>query len=756
MSIEKKREIAQETFEVTFRIQDDQTLDFLPGQYIRLCIPSVDAKNPKGNIRDFTLLPTENPSSFAIAFRNSSGAFKRALTEFSQNIEVLAYGPLGHFTLPEDPAVPILFMATGIGITPAIAMLHYMQRHQLATPFHVVYVNSDPESAAYLREIQEITEKNERIKLLEIYGRPEISFLQKNLFPEKNTLCYLCGLPQFVLDFSEKMPVYFDISEENIRTEEYVGLQTDSLYYPPFPEGKAEEQTLDDLVRKVPFAQALLRATDHETIIALTDKTGTILFVNQKFIEISKYSKEELIGQNHRILKSGFHPPSFYKELWKTISSGKMWHGEFKNRAKDGSFYWVSSTLIPVFDDENHITHYLTVRILLNRQKDLEKLQKATFNILRDLSEEKEKLSRLTQRFHWATDAAHMGIWEWNPQTNTCFANDMFYELFPLPRESPNFSFEAWKELFHPDDREGIVRLLEEKIRDPAQNRVEFMIRSSFDKAKMRFFKVFAHINYAHETTVAGVVWEITSEKELDQMKTDFISFASHQLRTPLTSVKWYSEMLLKGDSGPLNEPQKEILNGLYASVNQMNDLIIGLLNISRTESSRLNIRPVPIRPLAFIRDCMDRLRSPIETKQIHMDLDIPENLPDFMMDPEILYEIYQNIILNAVKYSPEKTAVTIRMEVREEEILTHIQDKGYGIPEQAQQKIFQRFFRADNVAKKEINGTGLGLYLTKLLVELCKGKIWFESTEGQGTTFHLSFPLKGLEAREGTVNLNA
>ncbi len=115
--------------------------------------------------------------------------------------------------------------------------------------------------------------------------------------------------------------------------------------------------------------EALRLALDKSALVSATDAKGDIYYVNDKFVEVSKYSSEELIGQNHRILKSGFHPPEFYKELWDTISSGKIWHGAIKNRAKDGSFYWVDSTLVPVMGKEGKLERYISVRIPITEQK---------------------------------------------------------------------------------------------------------------------------------------------------------------------------------------------------------------------------------------------------------------------------------------------------------------------------------------------------------------------------------------------------
>ncbi len=153
---------------------------------------------------------------------------------------------------------------------------------------------------------------------------------------------------------------------------------------------------------------ALLAALDETALVSATDAHGTIYYANDKFVEISKYSPGELIGQNHRILKSGFHPPEFYKELWGTIAQGKTWRGEIKNRAKDGSFYWVNSTIVPTMGPDNKPERYISVRIpiteqkiseeqLLKKNQELEKINKLMIGRELVMADLKKKIKALEQ-----------------------------------------------------------------------------------------------------------------------------------------------------------------------------------------------------------------------------------------------------------------------------------------------------------------------------------------------------------------------
>jgi PAS domain S-box-containing protein len=129
---------------------------------------------------------------------------------------------------------------------------------------------------------------------------------------------------------------------------------------------------------RLELSNDIINALNEASIVAITDNTGIIIYTNEKFCEISKYSEEELLGKNHRILKSGFHPPEFYSDMWRTISNGTSWHGDVKNKAKDGTFYWMRTTIMPTFDEKQNIQHYISIRTDITSQIELsEKLHKA-------------------------------------------------------------------------------------------------------------------------------------------------------------------------------------------------------------------------------------------------------------------------------------------------------------------------------------------------------------------------------------------
>lgn len=235
---------------------------------------------------------------------------------------------------------------------------------------------------------------------------------------------------------------------------------------------------------------------------------------------------------------------------------------------------------------------------------------------------------------------------------------------------------------------------------------------------------------------------DISFEEEVDRIKSEFISLASHQLRTPLSSIKTYSHMLKDGYMGEVGEAQSRALQTIVDAADRMNELISTLLNITRLESGAVatNIRSLRIDSL--VREVVKELSVPADRKSLSISLKISGNHPKTISsDRSILKEVLTNLISNAVKYTPSKGAVKIKVRLRAESVLIHVSDTGWGIPKYSQDQVFSKFFRAENIIKRETTGTGLGLYLVKGLVDAINGRIWFESSEGKGTDFFLSLP---------------
>ena len=251
-----------------------------------------------------------------------------------------------------------------------------------------------------------------------------------------------------------------------------------------------------------------------------------------------------------------------------------------------------------------------------------------------------------------------------------------------------------------------------------------------------------------------GVEQDITKEMEIDRMKSDFISIASHQLRTPITSLRWLLEMLADPTRGSLNQDQRNLLVKMTGSMTQILDIVTALLDVSRLESGKIRIVSESVHLRVFVQSVLDEIKPKYEEKKQQILLSIHDDLDTVVFDPILIRNIFVNLLTNAIKYSPEKRNITITIYKKEENFVTEIKDEGYGIPQDEYGKIFQRFFRARNIVNLETDGTGLGLYLVKSIVTTCGGTIWFESHEGEGSTFSFSLPISHISKTTGEVSL--
>ncbi|MFH1790258.1 MAG: ATP-binding protein [bacterium] len=255
-----------------------------------------------------------------------------------------------------------------------------------------------------------------------------------------------------------------------------------------------------------------------------------------------------------------------------------------------------------------------------------------------------------------------------------------------------------------------------------------------------------------------------SKELKIDQAKTEFVSLASHQLRTPLSTMNWYAEMLLLGDAGKLKAEQRDFVEEIHRSNKRMTDLVNGLLDVSRIELGTFSIEPEPIDYSKIAKRVIHDFKNQIETKKIFLSTEFDKKIPLLLGDVKLLEIIIQNLLSNAIKYTPEKGHVEMQIkrapdyQVSEnDKILISIADDGYGIPKAEQNQVFSKLFRASNIVVLDTQGTGLGLYIVKSILNDAGGEISFESPvmgQKNGTKFTITFPMTGMKAKNGTKKL--
>ncbi|MCR4284176.1 MAG: ATP-binding protein [Parcubacteria group bacterium] len=230
--------------------------------------------------------------------------------------------------------------------------------------------------------------------------------------------------------------------------------------------------------------------------------------------------------------------------------------------------------------------------------------------------------------------------------------------------------------------------------------------------------------------------------KEVEKAKSEFISIAAHQLRTPLSAIKWTMQMLMDGDFGKLNEEQKKALTEGNIANDRMVALIADLLNVSRIEEGRFALKFSPVKLDAMIEKIISSLSIKADKKGVHLDYIKTSDMPVINIDDEKIYIVLENLIENAIKYTGEGGKVIVETSVIEDDIEVKIKDTGIGIPDTEKDSMFKRFFRGSNARQKHTDGSGLGLYIAKNIVEKHNGRIWFESVLDEGATFFVRLPI--------------
>lgn len=230
--------------------------------------------------------------------------------------------------------------------------------------------------------------------------------------------------------------------------------------------------------------------------------------------------------------------------------------------------------------------------------------------------------------------------------------------------------------------------------------------------------------------------------KELDNQKDELLGLVSHQLATPVSSIKWYLEMLEDGDLGDLNAEQKEHIRSMRAIGVNMSDLVGMILDVSRIQLGRMKIEKQDLELNGFFHEILATIEPKAVEKKVEFIKHIPDNLPIAKLDRRYTNMTIENLLSNAVKYTPSGGKVTCEVKIEDREVFVCVSDTGMGIPKSEQAKIFGRMFRASN-ARNAIDGNGFGLFVAKGAVEAQGGNIWFESEENKGTKFYVRLPLK-------------
>ena len=241
---------------------------------------------------------------------------------------------------------------------------------------------------------------------------------------------------------------------------------------------------------------------------------------------------------------------------------------------------------------------------------------------------------------------------------------------------------------------------------------------------------------------IVTILRDVTREVEAERAKTDFVSNVSHELRTPLTSIKGYSELLLGNAVGPLNDQQTHFLRIIQSSSNRLTTLINDLLDISRIESGRFKLETKPVQMALVLHSVAEMIQPQCDKKKLCLSLNVEPNAGLVLGDESRLTQVVTNLVSNACRYTPEGGSITLALSSPDDTVRVDVKDTGIGIAPEDQAKVFQRFYRVNDPAVQEVAGTGLGLPISKMLVEMHGGRMWLQSEAGKGSTFTFILPL--------------
>jgi PAS domain S-box-containing protein len=483
-----------------------------------------------------------------------------------------------------------------------------------------------------------------------------------------------------------------------------------------------------------------------------TDKDGKIIFISPSIENYIGLNQVEVVGRN---------AASFY---FNTAERDKL----LQALQKTGSVTDYSLTLKG--KDERPFFVSLTGHILFDTQKNQIGLEGVLRDVTQRRKDEKELLDNKARDEAILTNIGD-GVIVSDQNGKLIVFNKMAENI--LGMGSQEVDPQKWSKvygMFYPDRKTTIPvedLPLSRALKGESVENAEMFVRNEKIPVGVILSCNATPVKDVKGNILGGVVVfrDITKEKEVDRMKSEFISLASHQLRTPLSAMKWFLEMLLSGDAGELVPEQKEMVINIDESNERMIDLVNSLLNVSRIESGRIIIEPSPTDIKELLVGVQKEIQIKLNEKKQTLLISVHDDLPKINLDAKLIRQVYMNLLTNAIKYSPEKEEILIFVSKKDDLLISQVSDNGYGIPEKDKDRVFEKFYRGENIVKKVTDGNGLGLYLVKTIIESSGGKIWFESytpedknrpTGKQGTTFWFSLPMSGMIAKKGEVILDS
>jgi PAS domain S-box-containing protein len=559
----------------------------------------------------------------------------------------------------------------------------------------------------------------------------------------------------------------------------YLKTIRDAADRPVFLEGIVEditerEQAAGDL-RKLSHA-----IEQSPAVIIITDIDGNIEYVNPRFTQLSGFTRDEVVGKNPRILKSGETEQSEYQRLWDTITRGGEWQGEFHNKKKTGEFYWVSVSISPVLDSQGNIKNFVGVQEDITarkqRERDLESLVTVAMALRAAPGRDEVAHIVVNQVFellrsggvalllHYPQDdklkvTAVRGTWEQWPSIQFPLGDEVSRRVIASGKPYINNDVETYMQLYQP----ALVDSLSAVACVPliAENEVIGVLwvgqQSAIEAHDVQLLEAVADMaatairravlyeqtqRYAAEleARVAERTRELAKANEqlleLDQLKTKFVSDVSHELRTPITNLQLYLDLLKQGKP----EKREKYIAVLKQQTNRLTRLVEDILDLSRLElsGSRAVFAPVDLNQL--VRQIVTTYQPSAENANLRLTFEPGPDLPPVIGEINQLAQVVTNLVGNALNYTLHGS-IRVWTHWEDDWICLDVADTGIGIDPEDMPHLFERFYRGKYVSQRNIPGTGLGLAIIKEIVDLHGGRIEAASQPGEGATFSVRLP---------------
>lgn len=481
----------------------------------------------------------------------------------------------------------------------------------------------------------------------------------------------------------------------------------------------------------------LKRALDEHSIVSITDKAGTIIYANDMFSKVSKYTKRELLGQNHRILKSGYHSPEFFQDMWKTISSGKVWKNDIKNKAKDGTYYWARSVIMPVLDEKGRPQQYIAICTDITKQKEMEeRLNELLKQRTTDLDETTIKLQHSEKKYRELYEKSPDLYRTINTDGIILDCNEAYHKKLGYSREEVigasifdhippeskpalRVSFETWKKMGMVHNQEMMM-----KTKDGGLFPVLVSASTLYDKNG----KLIGSNTVIRDLSEIYQAKREANEERIKRLSAigELASRLAHDLRNPLSIIKNTLELLKLESRDRWDEMTTKRFERIDRSVSRMNHQIENVLDFVRERP--LNLKENSIAEI--LNSIMDMIENQPEIR-----INLPQNDLKVICDGKKLEIVLINLITNAIQAMNYRGEINIGITDEECYIVIEVGDSGPGIPDEVLPRIFDPLFTTRQI------GTGLGLPSCKSIVEKHGGKIEVDTVVGKGTTFKIRLP---------------